>query len=38
MLKRRDHWVLKFLVIDGSMQDLFTTLAELVKFMHNFAG
>jgi len=33
-----DDWAIKFVAIDGSMQNLFTTLEALVTIVHNFAG
>jgi hypothetical protein len=38
MVQWGDFGAAKFLTIDGSMQDLFTTLEELVNIVHNFAG
>jgi hypothetical protein len=38
MVQWGDYRAIKFVVIDGSMQDLFTTLEGLVAIVHNFAG
>jgi hypothetical protein len=38
MVQWGDYWAIKFVAIDGSMQNLFTTSEALVNIVHNFAG
>jgi hypothetical protein len=38
MVQWEDYCAIKFVVIDASMQNLFTALEALVNIVHNFAG